>query len=373
MGAGASGLMLAYRMANDSFFDDKSILIIDKDDDKGNDRTWCFWEFSGGEWDHLLEQSWSKIYFGSPWYSKTIEIEPYSYKMIRSALFYDVLWKTINTKTNICFINDSVDYVSETINGVEIKTQKDNYVGDKLFNSILLDDHYKEQTEYPVINQHFIGWIIETKKDVFDDEVATFMDFNVPQNGNTRFMYVLPLKKNIALVEYTLFSKDLLSEEAYENAIKDYLNEKNILEYKVFEKEKGSIPMTSYRFSKMNTKNILNIGTAGGWTKASTGYTFMNTTKRTKELVEYLKTSTDLSKFSHRTKFWWYDLLLLDVLSSDNGNGSRLFSSLFKKTKIQTIFKFLDEESSLKEDLKIITGVPPYKFVIAVAKRLFRF
>ena len=30
LGAGASGLMLAYRMSKDSYFDDKSILIIDQ-------------------------------------------------------------------------------------------------------------------------------------------------------------------------------------------------------------------------------------------------------------------------------------------------------------------------------------------------------
>ena len=34
LGAGASGLMLAYRMASDLFFDNKSILILDKDTDK---------------------------------------------------------------------------------------------------------------------------------------------------------------------------------------------------------------------------------------------------------------------------------------------------------------------------------------------------
>jgi len=97
----------------------------------------------------------------------------------------------------------------------------------------------------------------------------------------------------------------------------------------------------------------------------------MNTTKKTSELVKFLKSNKKLTKFSRRSKFWLYDLLLLDVLASDNANGSKLFSSLFKKTRLGTIFKFLDEESKVQEDLKIITGVPPFKFVVAVAKRLF--
>ena len=31
LGGGASGLMMAYRMVSDSYFDDKSILIIDQE------------------------------------------------------------------------------------------------------------------------------------------------------------------------------------------------------------------------------------------------------------------------------------------------------------------------------------------------------
>ena len=44
IGAGASGLLLADAMGNDSFFADKKILILDKEAKKTNDRTWCYWE-----------------------------------------------------------------------------------------------------------------------------------------------------------------------------------------------------------------------------------------------------------------------------------------------------------------------------------------
>jgi len=108
------------------------------------------------------------------------------------------------------------------------------------------------------------------------------MDFSVEQQGNTRFMYVLPTSSTEALLEYTLFSKDLLSKDEYENEIETYLHKLGITEYEIVEKEQGTIPMTSYQFWKHNTKNILNIGSAGGWTKASTGYTFKNTTKNRK-------------------------------------------------------------------------------------------
>lgn len=370
-GAGASGLMLAYRMAQDTFFDDKSILIIDKEKNQTNNRTWCFWEKSNGEWDDLIFKSWNHIYFGSDYYSEDINIAPYQYKMIRSAKFYRHLWEVVDSKPNISFLSVKVNGFSEQLNLVKVNTSEGNFSCEKLFNSILFDQSYKTQQKFPLLQQHFIGWFVKCDSEVFDDNVATFMDFEIPQNGNTRFIYVLPTSKTEALFEYTLFSKDLLPKQDYENAIKGYLKQKGIENYQITETEHGAIPMTSFKFWKNNTKNVLHIGTAGGWTKASTGYTFMNTTKKTQALVSFLKGNQDLSRFTRLTKFWFYDLLLLDVLAKHNSDGAQLFSSLFKKTNIKTILKFLDEESNLLEDLRIITAVPPLRFVKALLKRFF--
>lgn len=370
-GAGASGLMLAYRMASDSFFDDKTILIVDKVKNLDNNRTWCFWEQDIGEWESLLHKTWPKIYFGSEEYSQVIDANPYHYKMIRSAKFYKALWKVIDDKENIKFFNAKVLTFNEHNENVEVITDNGSLFASKLFNSIVLNRDYLKQDKYPVLQQHFIGWFIKTDQDEFDDDIATFMDFEIPQNGNTAFMYRLPTSKNEALFEYTLFSAKLLPKESYEQAIEAYLNKKGIKNYTVEETERGAIPMTSYKFHHHNTNKVMNIGTAGGWTKASTGYTFINTTKKTKQLIEFLKTEQDLRKFSKLTKFWFYDLLLLDVLAQYNHDGAKLFSSLFKKTNIHTIFKFLDEESTLFDDLKIVSSVPPKRFIMALLKRLF--
>ncbi|WP_426430825.1 lycopene cyclase family protein [Winogradskyella sp. HB-48] len=371
LGAGASGLMLAYRMASDVFFDDKSILIIDKEKQKGNDRTWCFWEKDKGEWDDILTKTWAKIFFGSNTYSEQIDISPYQYKMIRSENFYNSLWKKIEGKSNFTFINDEVFNFTELKQNVQVITKNGSYVTSKVFNSLHNTNFYDTQKKYPVLQQHFVGWFVKTEEEIFDDSVATFMDFTVPQNSNTRFMYILPLDKKTALFEYTLFSKDLLQHIEYEDAISDYLKQKSISDFEIIEKEKGSIPMTAFKFSQLNSKHILNIGTAGGWTKASTGYTFRSTVKKTKALVSFLKSETDLSKFHKKSKFWFYDLIFLDVLANHNEEGSALFASMFRKADVKTIFRFLDEESTLLEDLKIILSVPPKRFIQAFFKRLF--
>ena len=372
-GSGASGLMLAYRMANDSFFDNSSILIIDKEKKNSDDRTWCFWENGEGEWDELLHKSWDKILFESNTYKNTIPLQSYAYKMLRSGVFYDKLWNFINTKNNIRFIEDTVVNIEGSEDGAIVETLKSKYFTTKLLNSIDLNKKYTLQKKYPVLLQHFCGWFIETDKNLFDDSIATFMDFTVDQKRNTRFMYVLPISPNKALFEYTLFSKEVLTKDEYEDELLKYLATKSITEYTITEIEQGVIPMTSYKFWEQNSKNILHIGTVGGWTKASTGYTFKNTSKKTIQLIAFLKAENDFTHFRKKTRFWWYDLLLIDVLSSYNHLGSKLFSTLFKRNSLKNVFRFLDEETSFIEDLRIMLSMPPLKFITALFRRVLNF
>jgi lycopene beta-cyclase len=369
-GSGASGLMLAYRMANDSFFDNSSILIIDREKKNSDDRTWCFWENGKGEWDDLLHKSWDKIVFKSNLYQNTIPLQSYTYKMIRSAKFYKKLWNSIDAKNNISFIEANVVSVLDTSEGTIVETSTGKYHAVKLLNSVDFDQKYTQQEKYPVLLQHFIGWFVETKKNQFDDSAATFMDFTVDQKRNTRFMYVLPVSANKALFEYTLFSKDVLLKEEYEQELQKYLELKSITDYTIIEKEKGVIPMTSFKFWRDNSKNILNIGTVGGWTKASTGYTFKNTSKQTLQLISFLKSDKDFTNYRKKTRFWFYDLLMLDVLANHNHIGSKLFSKLFQRNSLKNIFRFLDEETSFIEDLRIMLSMPPLKFIVALFRRV---
>lgn len=371
LGAGASGLMLSYRMATDSFFDDKSILIIDNQKRYSNDKTWCFWEESNGEWDNLLSKTWNSILFKSDNFISENVITPYQYKMIRSGDFYSFVWSTLEEKNNITFVEQIVKEVSQDKNNAKVITDRAEYTSKNVLNSIILSEDYKKETHYPLLQQHFVGFFIKTEADSFNDSIATFMDFSVSQKENTRFMYVLPYNTKEALFEYTLFSSEFLAYEEYVSEIKKYLKEKGITNYQITAKEKGAIPMTCFKFWNYNSSNILHIGTAGGWSKPSTGFTFKNTSKNTKHLVSFLKSDKDFTKFHKKTKFWFYDLLLLDILKEKNYLGSYLFSKMFKNIETRKILKFLDNETSIFEDVQIILKMPFKPFIKALFKRVF--
>ena len=287
--------------------------------------------------------------------------------------FYNLVFNLISKHPAIHFVNQKVIDFEELENHCIVKTAIESFTCNKIFNSIFNPEIVRNQSKYPLLSQHFIGWFIKSNTPVFDKKTATFMDFSVEQKGNTRFMYVLPTSSTEALIEYTLFSKDVLSKNEYEIEIQQYIKKIGISDYEIIEKEQGNIPMTSYKFWKHNTKNIINIGSVGGWTKASTGFTFKNTTKKSKALVAFLQKETDFRKFHKTDKFWFYDLLFLDVLFRRNDLGSTVFASLFRKGNPTLIFKFLDEETSFYEDLKVIWKCPKGLFARALFGRIPKF
>ena len=372
-GSGLSALMTVYKMILSQKFQTKSILLLDENAKQTNDRTWCFWEQKETLWKNSISKKWNSVLFANADFKRNLELHPYQYNKIQGLDFYNQLLELIVNQKNIDFVQEKVLAIEESESIVLVKTESQSYSCSQVFNSIYNSSLVTNQSKYPLLQQHFVGWFIKTEKLIFNPEQATFMDFSVAQKRNTRFMYILPTSPTEALLEYTLFSKDLLSKEEYETEIENYIQKLGIQNYKIVEKEFGNIPMTCYPFWKHNTQNVINIGTAGGWTKASTGFTFKNSDQKSTELVSFLETQTDFRKFHKKTKFWWYDLLLLDILDQKNETGAAIFSALFQKGNAPLILKFLDEKTSFWEDLQVIWKCPKGLFINALLRRLFRF
>ena len=369
-GGGASGLLLANGLVQDPAFDHLKILLIEKEDKSINDRTWSFWEEGNGDWEDLIHHRWDKALFKATDFHHSFALAPYQYKMIRGIDFYNELYPRLKQAANLTLIREEITGLDAGEQECQVHTTKATYAGKKVFSS-LSQNHFTKQTNYPVLQQHFIGWFVQTEHPIFDPSTLVFMDFDLPQKQETRFMYVLPFSPNEALVEYTLFSKDLLDDEEYETAINDYLKEKKAGKYIIIEKEQGSIPMTGYDFSQHNSNTLMHIGTAGGWTKASTGFTFKKSHRKINALLEYLKQDNSLKNFPQRSKFDFYDLLFLDVLSKYNADGGKLFTRMFKRNAPQQIFAFLDEKTGWWEEAKLMVSFPISRFVSALVRRLF--
>ncbi len=364
-GSGAAGMSLLYRMLKHPFFKDKRILVVDKEQKNTNDHTWCFWESKKGVFEAIVHHQWQDVHFYSNYFSGLLHLDPFVYKMIRSIDLYQFVMNEAARHNNVTFIYGHITAVSTEGEKAILLIDNKQYEAYYIFNSILFEKYKVPDRKHHLL-QHFKGLVIETVAPVFNEAVATLMDFRVSQKHGTTFMYVLPVANNRALVEYTLFTSQLLQQQEYTIALQEYIHQVlHIESYKVIEEEFGVIPMTNIHFKKQQGR-VINVGTAGGNTKPSTGYTFQFIQKQCDEIIDGLVMGKLLLKTSLSQKmFLWYDSVLLNVLSNNRMAGDLIFSKMFQKNKPHQVFKFLDNESNLTEDIKIITSLPTLPFLKA--------
>ncbi len=367
-GAGLAGLSLAYKIKSNQNIAQQSILLIDPTEKNKNDRTWCFWSKEKDLFDSILYKKWGRIHFGSDQIEKQFDIKPYTYKMIRGIDFYNHVLSFLKAQPGVEFVKAKIDDISKGDKIVNVRAGGNHYSSQWLFKSYYDNIDFSKSH---FVWQHFKGWIIETDHDCFDPELAGFMDFRLPQDDETRFCYVLPFDKRNALVELAIFSENIPESSFYDNYLENYINDiLKIKHYKINDIELGAIPMTTFKFSNNQDNRIINIGTNGGSVKASSGYAFNRIQKETDRIVDHI-INDNLLRYRHNTsRFQFYDRILLNAILSNKTTGKEVFESLFLKLDPQTIFKFLDEEGSFFNDLKVFTAPPTLPFFKAFLEEI---
>ncbi len=369
-GAGAAGLSLTYFLLQTSLSSSR-ILIIDKDEKDKNDRTWCFWTKEKTGLEEIIYRKWDRVIFKNKMLAKELDIYPYQYQMIRGLDFYQYVKKCISKFPNVKWVKAEVTEITSNKDQAIVNTKSYSFKGKMVFNSLPIPKPTSIPKKKNFLLQHFKGKIIETEEKSFNPALPYLMDFSVDQAGETRFGYVLPFSEKQALVEFTLFSPELLAQKEYESLLSNYLHTQlNIDTYSVIEEEFGVIPMTDIDFTFNPTPLVYHIGTIGGMTKASTGYTFKRILDETKLIVKQLESGKKPMRLSNR-KFRFFDSVFLHVLAENFHPADEIFSDLFLKNTPDKILKFLDEETTLSEDLKILYNLPTIPFLKGAFKTFY--
>lgn len=370
VGNGLAGLQLALKLTSDSYFNSKSIALIDSSEKNNNDKTWSFWETNQSKWDDIVYKSWQNALVITSKKRIDLKFNPYKYKTIRAIDFYTKAKEKLKHHDNIHFLIEEVISIDK-INNLTVNTKQNSYTVGHVFDSRIPDQFHKSSNNYISIIQHFKGWVIESESNVFDENKIIMMDYRLKDGNQTTFTYVLPFSKTEALVEFTYFNEHLVEENTYDDFIKKYIIEYlNIDNYKIIETEKGQIPMTNFPFENYNTDQITKIGTGGGWVKGSTGYSFKNTEKKVAQIIDNIKANKSPSSNLFKRKYKFYDKVFLKVLKDENHKGEWIFQQFYNKNSIQTMFRFLDEESGFFEELKIMWSLFSWSFIKAFFKTL---
>ena len=370
-GAGCAGLSFLVRLLQTGQYSGKKILLIDEAPKNVNDRTWCFWEKTPGLFEPIVYKSWTQLRLYDPTHVALYDIAPYTYKMIRGIDFYQYCFDFIRQYPNVTIEYATIQKIENRNGSAVLETNDQLYVADHIFSSISMGKPLLKKREYYLL-QHFKGWTIETNEPVFNPAEATLMDFRVSQEQGTAFVYVMPFTPHRALVEYTLFTNQLLDSKEYDAGLKNYIHTfLNTAHYTILGEESGVIPMTNHNFPA-GEGAITWLGTAGGQTKASSGYTFQFIQKQTAQLVDAMLNNGkfNVDKRFMAKRFRWYDGVLLNVLSKNKLPGAMIFTELFKKNKPTDVLQFLDNETSFLQEMKIITVLPKRVFIRAALEQL---
>ena len=347
IGGGCAGLSLAYELELHNKLVDKTLAIIEPREDYKRDKTWSFWKVLEHNFQDCVIKSWSNFSINTSEASHELRSKKYLYESVNSEKFYNKILSKLSSNKKIKFFKN--------IN--ELNTA----------NSIVFNSVYEGLADKSKLWQHFQGIEIETVKDVFDDRIFNLMDFNCEQKDAVHFFYTLPFTKNKALIETTWLSN--LKNDSYmnydlqlENYIKNNLGIKN---YKINFTEKGAIPLFYPSVNSANKK--INIGSAGGMTRISTGYTFLNIQEHSKYIRQNLDSLENKKPYHIGKKYKFLDNIFLKVLKNNPEKMSTIFFKMFKGST-NTVIKFLSNKSNFFEDLLIIFKMPKWIFIKAFFK-----
>jgi len=349
VGGGCAGLSLAYELEINNKLNSKTLAIIEPRAEYKRDKTWSFWKVINHNFDDCIIKNWNNFSINSPSGSQELKTESFPYQSIDSGLYYRKINTLLSKNKNIQFFKN--------IN--EIDTN----------NSFIFNSVPESALDKTKLWQHFQGVEIEVEKDIFDDETINLMDFNCDQRNSVHFFYTLPFTKNKALIETTWLSRfddDKLKD--YDSQIEKYIEETlGIQKYKINFKERGAIPL----FYPSSTKklNKINIGSAGGMTRLSTGYTFLNIQEHSKYIRENIDNIIGAKNYTIGKKYEFLDNIFLRVLEKYPERMPNIYLKMFK-SKTSTVIKFLSNKSNILEDILIILKMPQkWIFVKAIFKK----
>lgn len=363
-GAGASTTLILMSMEKRGLLKNKSIVIIDPDDKTKNDKTYCFWAKEDDlitiDCNHLISYRWNKIIV-----NKNIQesIYPLEYLHITGHEVYKEL-KRIIQQYNILRVNDTVKSIQETENGLHVFTNENEFYSNLVFDSRPPSYQIKSSNQYQ-LSQSFIGYVVETESEIPMYDSVRLMDFEVDQLNHTQFMYVLPFESNKALIEITRFGSEKITQIEAEQILDHYI-QNNFGKYKIIDIEKGCIPMSNAEILNEEIEDVIPIGARAGAIKASTGYAFKKMHEHAEQITKSLHQKEINININHKIKFKFYDRLLLQILKHQADKGKVIFKTLFEKNKAVEVLHFIEEKTSLKDDIKILLSLPIKPFIKAL-------
>jgi lycopene beta-cyclase len=369
-GAGLSGLSLAAHLAA-SGWRDRSVLLVD-DASAPAAQCWASWSRAPGLLDAAVTTTYEQIRVHAGGRSRVLPLGSYRYRLVRRA----DLRRTIAALISQCpgfelrvgrveRIHDGGEAAETVINGQVVRSTW-------AFDSV----------GPPPTAQHrdarlaFTGWEVRYPRPVFEPDTPVLFDFRTPQDGGTRFVYVLPDDPHRALVELTAFVPrhgEPPEPDARDAALSAYL--RDVVggdDYEVLRAESAVLPLRAFPPPRRHGR-VLAIGASAGLLKATTGYAYQRIQRDSAAITESLvRHGHPFALPAVHRRHRLLDAILLEALDHDPARLEEAFARLFFTNPAERVLAFLDEDTDRADELRLIATLPKVPYLRAAATRAVR-
>ncbi|MFP5345960.1 MAG: lycopene cyclase family protein [Actinomycetes bacterium] len=374
VGAGGAGLTVLHELALAAVHGASSwrVALVDDVDrlrDRPHDRTWCFWDRGDNPAEEALAASWRRAVVRSSGRDRLLDLRPFRYAMLRSPDYYRLVDETVRAaRSRLDVVH--LRAATEVVDGEPPLVRTPD--GDVLA-AWVLESRPAAPTRRAVtaLAQSFRGAYVRTPVPVFHADAPVLMDFRTPQpERGLSFGYCLPLSATHALVEYTEFSPLALDEVRFDRALRRYVDLVAPTPGVVVEHiETGSIPMTDARYPRRRGRRVMLLGTAGGATRASTGYTFRTMQRQARDVVQALTSGREpLPRRPYPRRHMLMDGALLRALDRGYVDGPAFFCRLFARNPPGRVLDVLDGTSGPASEVALMATAPAASMVRAGAE-----
>lgn len=371
-GGGLAGLSLALHLVN-SPLRERSILVVEREAKDRDDRTWSFWTDRPTLFDDVVCRTWQRLHFYNEDWSTTIDLARFRYATLRGLDVYRYAHQALSAVPGVKLLRGNVAQIADREDGARVTIDDQVLHGEWVFDARYQPGAIKpEAARYHSLKMHFRGWEIETPQPAFDTSSATFLDFRTPQQGEMRFVYVLPFSERRALIEFTVFSANVLRHGEYEQALRLYLSDTlGLADYGVVREESGALPLTDQPLPRRLGRRVRAIGAKAGRLKPTTGFAFTRIQREAAAITHsLLEQGHPFGVPADARKYQLFDATMLHLMQHHGGEIHAIFGELFKRNPAERVLRFLDEDTSLWEAVQIAWSLPKRRCLQALVETL---
>ncbi|HET9653789.1 MAG TPA: lycopene cyclase family protein [Kineosporiaceae bacterium] len=364
LGAGAAGLALTARLTG-STRPQRRVVLADAQPDPLAGRAWAYWSARRTALDAAVSARWSRLVVVAGGRRLELDPGPYDYRLVRgedlAALVEPAARRSgvVRLTGAVHALEDGPDVVRLAVGDVAVRARW------------VLDSRPPPPPRPDEVRLRFLGRQVRTGRPVFDPACATLMDFSVRAPGEVRFCYLLPTAPDTALVEVAALAAGSATREDLSTTLDDYLaGVVGAPAVEVLRQEAGDLPLRRPGPRRAGHR-VLRVGCAGGMLKPSTGYAFDRIVRDADAVVGSLDRHGHPWALPPRhRRHLWLDQVLLDVVRDDPGAIEPAFARMFARNPAARVLRFLDEDTRLPEELRLIAGLTPGPFLRTVRNRI---